>query len=86
MINILIVENDIEYCKKIINETSKKYNNLRFCAIANSFMEMQKVISFQKIDIIIVNIDILTYITLEKIINIEIERLACISVPNSTLL
>ena len=59
MINVLIAEKDMNYCRKLINQINIKNPNLRICAIANNIKEIIHAIVNQQIDILIINLELL---------------------------
>lgn len=54
MINILIVEKDFNYSRKIINMLSSKNNEIRFCGITTTITETLEFIKSNTIDIILI--------------------------------
>lgn len=62
MINILLVEKDMKYCKKLINTINLKNENLRICSISSNIKELSFAISKHHIDIIIMDLKYSEYI------------------------
>ena len=58
MINILIIEDDINYCQKIINNLNQTNNNIRVFAILTDIDDIINTLSKGKIDIILLDIDL----------------------------
>lgn len=69
MINILFyIEDDIEYCKNIVNNLSKINNNIRICRILNHIEELSNIDNLCAIDVYIFFISNTTNKTLLNII------------------
>lgn len=56
MVNVLLVEKDMKYCKKLINNINMENKNIRLCAIASSLEEISFAISNHNIDIILMDL------------------------------
>lgn len=65
MINILLVERDMESCKKLIANISKINNEVRIFAIANTIKEIKYSLNNYDIDIIILHLDYNEYLTIK---------------------
>ena len=61
MINVLIVEKDMKYCKKLINAMTSKNENLKICSIASNTNELSLTISKHHIDIILMDLKLSEY-------------------------
>ena len=58
MINLLIVNNDPNICKGLINGTAIYVKNIRPCGISYTAKEAFEIIKKQKIDLAIIDYDI----------------------------
>lgn len=61
MCNLLIVDNDLEYSKKIINYIAVKCENVRVIAIAMTIEEIIQMLELRNINTIILNVDSFLY-------------------------
>lgn len=66
MINILLIENDMESCKKLINNISKINSNVRISSISSTFKEIKHALNNYDIDIIIIHLDYDEYINIRN--------------------
>lgn len=67
MINVLLIDEELEHCKKIINNINKEYGKFNICAIANNDSEISYILSNYNIDIILLNSNFERYkILIEK--------------------
>lgn len=55
MVNILIIENDIKYCKKVINILQENNKDIRFCIFTINSGEVENLVNEFDFDIIIIN-------------------------------
>lgn len=62
MINVLILEKDLNYSKKIINKLSKINDNIRFCSVVTSLPEFYNYIKEKNFDILFINLEMLNLI------------------------
>lgn len=61
MVNVLLVEEDMKYCKKLINNINVENENIRLCAIASNVEEILFAISNHNIDIILMDLKFSDY-------------------------
>ncbi len=66
MINILLVEKDMEYCKKLINAINFKNENLKICSISSNISELSFAITKLHIDIIVMDLKISEYMKIKE--------------------
>lgn len=59
MVNILIVEQDANYCIKLLNDISKRDSNIRTSCIANNLDDMYKHITTYPFDVILLDFNLL---------------------------
>ena len=72
MIDVLIVDKNINYCKRLINELCKRNYNVRICGIANNVTEMLELIKNKYYDFILIDINVFDYkIIMSKKISFE---------------
>ncbi len=64
MVKILIVEKDVKFRQKIINELSRTNENIKFCGIATNLSEFYDSIKEYSFDILLINLEILKNIEL----------------------
>lgn len=61
MLNVLLVEKDMKYCKKLINNITVENKNIRLCAIASNVEEISFAVSQHNIDIILMDLKFSDY-------------------------
>ena len=61
MINILLVEKDLNYCRKMINYLNKELDNIRIMGIVRTTLELIEYLKEFNIDIILINENIYNY-------------------------
>lgn len=61
MVNVLLVEKDMKYCKKLINNINIENKHIRLCAIASNVEEISFAISNHNIDIILLDLKLSDY-------------------------
>lgn len=66
MINILLVEKDMNYCKKLINAINLKNENLRICSISSDLNELSIAVSKHHVDIIVMDLNLLEYVKIHE--------------------
>ena len=66
MINVLLVEKSMDYCKKLVNNINSQIKDLRFIAIASNRKEIIEEVFKHHIDIILMDIKVSEF---EKVIN-----------------
>ena len=73
MVNVLLVEEDMKYCKKLINNITVENKNIRLCAIASNMEEISFAVSNHNIDVILMDFKFSDYkeIKHKKIISKE---------------
>ena len=58
MINVLLVEKSMDYCKKLVNNINSQIKDLRFIAIASNRKEIIEEVFKHHIDIILMDIKV----------------------------
>lgn len=66
MLNVLIIGKNFIRCKEIINEITQLRLNLKIHKIASSKSEVLKILKYDKIDVIIININIIEELQIIK--------------------